>query len=99
MVWDSDEVVWIRVMDHLMTMTLGGDFLKYEYDKKKICHVIDDYKPAFVYSREDWLEEYACMVTSDAMEMGTKKGLFFIMAYMYTHLINITQRWLQAAGT
>lgn len=72
-------------------------FLSMNMTRKKICHVIDDYKPAFAYSREDWLEEYACMVTSDAMEMGTKKGLFFIMAY--THLINITQRWLQAAGT
>ena len=82
MAWDSDEVLWIRLMDKLMTMMLGGDFLNYGFDKKKICHVTDECKPAFIYKREDWLEEYARMVSSDDMDMeDVEEGLFFVTLY------------------
>ena len=79
MAWDSDEVLWIRLMDKLMTMMLGGDFLNYDFDRKKICHVTVECKPAFIYKREDWLEEYVRMVNSDDMNMCIEEGLFLIM--------------------
>ena len=65
MSWDADEIIWIKVMDNLMTMMFGGDFLLYEYDEKKICHVETDCRPTFVYSREDWAAEYDLMVKMD----------------------------------
>lgn len=65
--WDASEINWIRLMDKLMTMMFGGDFLEYDYDEKKICFVVDEFKPTFVYNREDWLSDYAQMVTSDDM--------------------------------
>lgn len=46
--WGGNEVTWIRVMDQLMTMMFGADFLEYVYDKKRNCTVSDDHCPAFV---------------------------------------------------
>ena len=31
--WDSREVIWIQVMDQLMTTMFGADFLTYTYEK------------------------------------------------------------------
>lgn len=71
MTWDTDEINWIRIMDKLMTMMFGGDFLDYDYDEKKICFVVDEYMPKYAYNRDDWLSEYAQMVTtSDDMCEG-----------------------------
>ena len=47
MAWDASEINWIRLMDKLMTMMFGGDFLEFDYDEKKICFVVDDFKPTF----------------------------------------------------
>lgn len=57
-------------MDKLMTMMFGEDFLQYDYDKK-ICQVIDNCKPNFMYVREDWNEEYFHMIVSDDLSMCT----------------------------
>lgn len=71
MAWDTEEINWIRVMDNLMTMMFGGDFLDYDYNEKKICFVLEEYRPKYVYNREDWLSEYAqMMTTSDDMCEG-----------------------------
>lgn len=56
---DSSDFEWIKIM------VFGEDFLQYDYDKKKVCHVIDDCKPKFVYVREDWNEEYSHMIVLD----------------------------------
>ena len=50
-------------MDHLMTLMFGQDFFEYTLDAKKTCHVRDDFQPKFKYSREEWLCEYADMLT------------------------------------
>lgn len=69
-------------MDKLMTMRFGGDFLAYDYDKKKICFVLDEYRPKYVYNREDWLSEYAQMVTtSDDMYEDLRLVLFCFCFY------------------
>ncbi|XP_068752857.1 sentrin-specific protease 6-like isoform X1 [Montipora capricornis] len=73
MPWDKSDVLWIRVMDKLMTMMFGVDFLEYDFDKKKICHVADSYTPTFVYSREEWLREYTLIVSLDDTCMGTNQ--------------------------
>ncbi|XP_068752635.1 sentrin-specific protease 7-like [Montipora capricornis] len=73
MPWDKSDVLWIRVMDKLMTMMFGVDFLEYDFDKKKICHVPDSYTPTFVYSREEWLREYTLIVSLDDTCMGTNQ--------------------------
>ena len=59
MAWDSSDFEWIKIM------VFGEDFLQYDYDKKKVCHFIDDCKPKFVYVREDWNEEYSHMIVLD----------------------------------
>lgn len=45
-------------MDKFMIMMFGGDFLEYDYDEKKICFVVDEFKLIFVYNREDWFSDY-----------------------------------------
>lgn len=53
--WDHGEILWLKVMDQLMTMMFGADFLSYEYDKKRNCHVQDEDLPQFVYDMEEWV--------------------------------------------
>ena len=68
-------------MDKLMTMMFGGDFLEYDYNEKKICFVVDEFKPTFVYNREDWLSDYAQMVTSD--DMCESEGCFCFVLLLF----------------
>ena len=79
--WDASEIHWIRLMDKLMTMMFGGDFLDYDYNEKKICFVVDEYKPTFVYNREEWLSDYAQMVTSG--DMCESEGLFCFVLLLF----------------
>ena len=52
-------------------MMFGSDLLDYDYGEKKMCSVLDEYRPKYVYNREDWVSEYAQMViTSDDMCEG-----------------------------
>lgn len=81
--WDTDEINWIRVMDKRMTMMFGGDFLDYDYNEKKICIVLEEYRPKYVYNREDWLSEYAQMViTSDDMCEGFEGWFCFVFVFV-----------------
>ena len=80
-------------MDHLMSLMFGQDFFEYTLDAKKTCHVQDDFHPKFRYNREEWLYEYADMVTvSDngtTVEMGRclVKQLLVILKYeVWLHL-------------
>jgi len=61
--WDEGEQVWMKAMNHLLTMMFGNDYFVYEYNEKKVCIVADDSKPTFKYSMEEWNEEYPNMIS------------------------------------
>lgn len=65
--WNPDDQSWIRLMDKLMCLMFGGDFMDYSLDKKKTCYVHEDCKPQFVYKRAEWLAEYDDIIGSDGM--------------------------------
>ena len=44
-----------------MTMMFGADFLSYEYDKKRNCHVQEEDLPQFVYDLGEWVLSYKDM--------------------------------------
>ena len=82
MTWGSSEITWIRIMDQLMSMMFGGDFLQYHFDKKKICHVLD--RPTFCYNRDEWLEEYDQMILSENTSVcKDQQGSFFHCVDVY----------------
>lgn len=55
MIWNVDDIFWIRFMDKLMIMMFGEDFFEYDYDEKKLCFVVDECRLIFVYNREEWV--------------------------------------------
>jgi len=61
--WDEGEQVWIKVMNHLMTLMFGGDHFEYYYNEKKVCVVDQSCHADFKYDREQWNEEYASMIS------------------------------------
>ena len=62
-------------MDHLMTLMFGQDFFEYTLDAKKTCHERDDFQPKFKYSREEWLCEYADMLTGIDNVTSVENGM------------------------
>lgn len=72
--WDSDDILWIKLMDNLMSMMLGEDFFKYTLDVKKTCHVHDDCKPKFVYCRDEWHSNYNHMIEDSSAVTNKDKG-------------------------
>ena len=62
-------------MDHLMTLMFGQDFFEYTLDAKKTCHVQDDFQRKFKYSREEWLCEYADMLTGIDNVISVENGM------------------------
>lgn len=76
-------------MDKLMTMMFGGDFLEYILDEKKTCHVHDDYKPQFVYNRDEWSSEYDTMIAaSNDMTTNEKEaGGFHILFSLNNRIV------------
>lgn len=63
--WDHGEILWLKVMDQLMTMMFGADFLSYGYDRKRNCHVQDEDLPQFVYDMEEWVSTYSDMINEN----------------------------------
>ena len=63
--WDKDEVIWIKIMDHLMSLVYGDDFYEYEYDEKKLCLVSESSQPTFKYERDEWNKDYSNMIGAD----------------------------------
>lgn len=53
-----------------MTMMFGADFLSYEYDKKRNCHVQDEDLPQFVYDMEEWVSTYNDMINENETVKG-----------------------------
>ena len=53
-----------------MTMMFGADFLSYEYDKKRNCHVQDKDLPQFVYDMEEWVSTYGNMTDKNETVKG-----------------------------
>ena len=68
--WDHGEILWLKVMDQLMTMMFGADFLSYEYDRKRNCHVQDEDLPQFVYDMEEWVSTYSNMINENETVKG-----------------------------
>lgn len=62
-------------MDHLMTLMFGQDFFEYTLDAKKTSHMRDDFLPKFKYSREEWLSEYADMLTGIDDVISVENGM------------------------
>ena len=61
-----------------MTLIFGDDFLEYTLDENT-CHVHDDYKPKFVYNRDEWLREYNMIAASNNMTTDKKNtGSLFL---------------------
>ena len=58
-----------------MTLMFGQDFFEYTLDAKKTCHVQDDFQPKFKYSREEWLCEYADMLTGIDNVTSVENGM------------------------
>lgn len=73
--WSPEDIRWIKVMDHLMTLMFGQDFIEYTFDAKKTCHMRDDFLPKFKYSREEWLSEYADMLTGIDDVISVENGM------------------------
>lgn len=69
--WSTDDQRWIRLMDKLMSLMFGEDFLQYSFDKKKTCYVHSDFQPQFVYRREEWISEFDDMLCSDRLTIPT----------------------------
>ena len=61
-IWNPEDVQWIKVTDKLMSLMFGEDFFEYVLDAKKTCHVQNDFCPKFSYNREEWNCEYEDMV-------------------------------------
>ena len=53
-----------------MTMMFGADFLSYEYDRKRNCHVQDEDLPQFVYDMEEWVSTYSDMINENETVKG-----------------------------
>ena len=60
-----------------MTMMFGADFLSYEYDKKRNCHVQEEDLPHFVYDMGEWILSYKDMISKNE----TVKGDIFCLPY------------------
>ena len=58
-----------------MDLMFGQDFFEYTLDAKKTCHVRDDFQPKFKYSREEWLCEYADMLTGIDNVISVEDGM------------------------
>ncbi|XP_022784020.1 uncharacterized protein LOC111324674 [Stylophora pistillata] len=56
--WKSSDILWIKLLDKLLSMMFGEDFFEYVFDEKRTCHVHDDFKPHTVYNRHEWNCEY-----------------------------------------
>lgn len=56
--WKSSDILWIKLLDKLLSMMFGDDFFEYVFDAKRTCHVHDDFKPQIVYNRHEWNCEY-----------------------------------------
>lgn len=52
--WSVADKTWITAVDRLMEMLFGGEFLRYEYDEKKACCVIDEDAPDYEYDHDHW---------------------------------------------
>lgn len=65
-----------------MSLMFGQDFFEYALDSKKTCHVQDGFKPTFKYNREEWLHEYADMLTvSDSVSSVETDGIGMQTSY------------------
>ena len=53
-----------------MTMMFGADFLSYEYDKKRNCHVQEEDLPQFVYDVGEWVLSYKDMIDENETVKG-----------------------------
>lgn len=52
--WCVADKTWITAVDRLMELLFGGEFLRYEYDEKKVCCVIDEDAPDYEYDHDHW---------------------------------------------
>ena len=74
--WDASEINWIRLMDKLMTMMFGGDFLDYDYNEKKICFVVDEYRNFQTFTRTaDYPQRSIFVVRGKKVQRITRTGL------------------------
>lgn len=76
--WDDGEWVWIKVVNHLMTMMFGKDYSEYDYNEKKVCVVVQDSNLKFKYDQEQWNEEYASMICEGATREVDGNSFFFL---------------------